>query len=64
MFNIIGLFIILIIIGIIVFLRNKINNSNNTTLKNMMKINDFFTTIRFVLLVFPILFLFIIFSKN
>ena len=64
MFNIIGLFIILIIIGIIVFLRNKINNSDNTTLKNMMKINDFFTTIRFVLFVFPILFLFIIFSKN
>ena len=64
MFNIISFFIILIVIGIILFLRNKINKSDNTTLKNMMKINDFFTTIRFVLFVFPILFLFIIFSKN
>ena len=64
MFNIIGFFIILIIIGIILFLRNKVNNSDNTTLKNIMKINDFFVTIRFVLFIFPILFLFIVFSKK
>ena len=64
MFNLIGLIIILIIIGIILFFRNKINNSDNTTLKNIMKINDFFTTIRFVLFIFPILFLFIVFSKK
>jgi len=64
MFNLIGFIIILIIIGIIVFFRNKINNSDNITLKNIMKINDFFTTIRFILFVVPILFLFIVFSKK
>ena len=64
MFNIIGLLIILAVIGIILFLRNKVNNSDNSTLKNIMKINDFFVTIRFVLFIFPILFLFIVFSKK
>lgn len=64
MINIIGLLIIFAVIGIILFIRNKINNSDNTTLKNLIKINDFFVTIRFVLFIVPILFLFIIFSKK
>ena len=64
MFNIIGLLIIFAVIGIILFLRNKVNNSDNSTLKNVMKISDFLVTIRFVLFVLPILFLFIVFSKK
>lgn len=64
MFNIIGLITILIVIGIILFLKNKINNSDNTMLKNIMKIHDFFVTIKFLIFILPILFLFIVFSKN
>ena len=64
MFNIIGLLIIFVVIGIILFLRNKVKNSDNTTLKTIMKVSDFFVTVRFLLFVLPFLFLFLIFSKK
>jgi hypothetical protein len=49
MINLTGLFIIIIIIIIVIFFRRQINKSNNTFLQGLMKVNDIFNTIKFVL---------------
>lgn len=64
MFNFIGL-IIIIIIGLSVkSLRNKINSSDNSTLKGLIKIGDTLTLIRFILFIPFLLILLILFTMS
>ena len=60
--QIVGILVLFGIIILILFLRNKVNNSNNTFLKTMLKINDIFVWARFLggIVVFFIFLLFII----
>lgn len=64
MFNFIGL-IIIIIIGLSVkSLRNKINKSDNSALKGLIKIGDTLILIRFLLFIPFILILLILFTMS
>ena len=60
--QIVGMLVLFGIIILILFLRNKVNNSNNTFLKTMLKINDIFVWGRFLggIVVFFIFLLFLI----
>ena len=60
--QILGMLVLFGIIILILFLRNKVNNSNNTFLKTMLKINDIFVWARFLsgIIVFFIFLLFLI----
>lgn len=62
--KIIGLVIIISVILLSTFFRKKIENSNNSFLKGLMKANDIFNTIKFVFFMVLIVILFLFFKKN
>ena len=64
MVNLVGIFIIVSISLLSIFFRRKINNSNNSFVKGLMKANDIFNTIKFVFFMILILILFLFFKKN
>jgi hypothetical protein len=64
MANLIGIVIIVSITLLSIFFRRKINDSNNSFLKGLMKANDIFNTIKFVFFMILILILFLFFKKN
>lgn len=64
MVNLIGIVIIVSITLIFIFFRRKINDSNNSFLKGLMKVNDIFNTIKFVFFMLLIVILFLFFKKN
>jgi len=64
MVNLIGIMIIISITLLSIFFRRKINDSNNSFLKGLMKVNDIFNTIKFVFIMVIILTLFLFFKKN
>jgi uncharacterized membrane protein YdjX (TVP38/TMEM64 family) len=64
MVNLIGIAIIISITLVSIFFRRKINDSNNSFLKGLMKVNDIFNTIKFVFIMVIILTLFLFFKKN
>jgi len=59
----VGMLVLFGIIILILFLKNKVNNSNNTFLKTMLKINDIFVWARFLgrIFVFFIFYYFLLF---
>ena len=61
MVNLIGIVIIVSITLLSIFFRRKINDSNNSFLKGLMKANDIFNTIKFVFFMIIIVILFFIF---
>ena len=64
MVNLIGILIIISITLLSIFFRRKINDSNNSFLKGLMKVNDIFNTIKFVFIMVIIVTLFLFFKKN
>lgn len=64
MVNLIGIVIIVSITLLSIFFRRKINDSNNSFLKGLMKANDIFNTIKFVFFMIIIVILFLFFKKN
>lgn len=62
--NLIGIVIIVSITLLSIFFRRKIENSNNSFLKGLMKANDIFNTIKFVFFMVLIVILFLFFKKN
>ena len=64
MVNLIGIVIIVSITLVSIFFRRKINDSNNSFLKGLMKVNDIFNTIKFVFFMLLIVILFLFFKKN
>ena len=64
MVNLIGIMIIISITLLSIFFRRKINDSNNSFLKGLMKANDIFNTIKFVFFMVLIVILFLFFKKN
>ena len=58
MVNLIGIMIIISITLLSIFFRRKINDSNNSFLKGLMKVNDIFNTIKFVFIMVIIVTLF------
>ena len=65
--QIMGIIILVILGGGILFLRNKINTGNNPYLKTALKINDAYVWFRFIggiILVIFILFIVAIFAKK
>ena len=64
MVNLIGIVIIISITLLSIFFRRKINDSNNSFLKGLMKASDIFNTIKFVFFMLLILILFLFFKKN
>lgn len=64
MVNLIGIMIIISITLLSIFFRRKINDSNNSFLKGLMKVNDIFNTIKFVFIMVIIVTLFLFFKKN
>jgi hypothetical protein len=64
MVNLIGIAIIISITLLSIFFRRKINDSNNSFLKGLMKVNDIFNTIKFVFIMVIIVTLFLFFKKN
>lgn len=57
--TILGIVILVVVAGIIMFVRDKVNKSGNSVLKGAMKVGDFFTWIRF-LSVIPFIILLVI----
>ena len=64
MVNLIGIMIIISITLLSIFFRRKINDSNNSFLKGLMKVNDIFNTIKFVFIMVIIVTLFFIFQEK
>ena len=64
MVNLIGIVIIISITLLSIFFRRKINDSNNSFLKGLMKASDIFNTIKFVFFMVLIVILFLFFKKN
>ena len=62
--NLIGIVIIVSITLLSIFFRRKINDSNNSFLKGLMKASDIFNTIKFVFFMVLIVILFLFFKKN
>lgn len=62
--NLIGIVIIISITLLSIFFRRKINDSNNSFLKGLMKASDIFNTIKFVFFMVLIVILFLFFKKN
>lgn len=62
--NLIGIAIIITITLVSIFFRRKINDSNNSFLKGLMKASDIFNTIKFVFFMVLIVILFLFFKKN
>lgn len=58
MVNLIGIVIIVSITLLSIFFRRKINDSNNSFVKGLMKVNDIFNTIKFVFFMLLIVILF------
>lgn len=63
MVNLIGIVIIVSITLLSIFFRRKINDSNNSFLKGLMKANDIFNTIKFVFFMIIIVILFYFLGK-
>ena len=64
MINIIGIIIIIIVCIIVIALRKKVDKSNNTTLKTVMKVGDLFIWLRFLFVLIPLIILMLIAKKN
>jgi hypothetical protein len=60
-----GLFILILFSMVIIFLRKKTQESNNSVLKTAMKVGDFFIWVRFLsFIIILMLFLLFAFSKS
>lgn len=64
MANLIRIVIIVSITLLSIFFRRKINDSNNSFLKGLMKASNIFNTIKFVFFMVLIVILFLFFKKN
>ena len=64
MVKLIGIVIIISITLVSIFFRRKINDSNNSFLKGLIKASDIFNTIKFVFFMVLIVILFFIFQEK